>query len=157
MIKKATLSLLSWIPFIWDTEFEMKNPVKEGELIDLGEPKDFNGDYPFSSPTTHRIEMEGPIKEEKIVDLGEPQKFKGCNPFLHPTTHPHQEHSASSSGYQNGFHCPLLPSGIPKSPDMFPNMMAQFQQLENRLDAYEMTTREFEIHHREIQVEIRDF
>jgi hypothetical protein len=54
-------------------------------------------------------------------------------------------------------HRPPPPSVIPPtSPGSFPNMMARLEQLENRIEACKMETREFQAQLNEIQVETND-
>jgi hypothetical protein len=94
-------------------------------------------------------------EKEKIeirIDFGEQEVNGGPHPTFY---HPYQQWHVPSSSHHDGFiPRPPPPSVIPPtSPGSFPNMMTRLQQLENRIEACEKETLEFQAQLNEIQVE----
>jgi hypothetical protein len=80
-------------------------------------------------------EVESPHKEKNLIDFGDADLI-------------------DFGDLQEVNHRPPPPSVIPPtSPGSFPNMMARLEQLENRIEACKMETREFQAQLNEIQVE----
>jgi hypothetical protein len=83
-------------------------------------------------------EVESPHKEKNLIDFGDADLI-------------------DFGDLQEVNHRPPPPSVIPPtSPGSFPNMMARLEQLENRIEACKMETREFQAQLNEIQVETND-
>jgi hypothetical protein len=99
-------------------------------------------------------EVACPEKEkiEILIDFGEQEVNGGPHPTFY---HPYQQWHVPSSSHHDGFiPRPPPPSVIPPtSPGSFPNMMTRLQQLENRIEACEKETLEFQAQLNEIQVE----
>ncbi|EFX85729.1 hypothetical protein DAPPUDRAFT_313472 [Daphnia pulex] len=101
------------------------------------------------------VELESPEKENNLIDFGEQEVNGGPNPTIY---NPYQQWHVPSSSHHDGFMPrPPPPSVIPPtSPGSFPNMMDRLEQLENRIEACERETLEFQAQLNEIKVETND-
>ncbi|EFX86034.1 hypothetical protein DAPPUDRAFT_237172 [Daphnia pulex] len=101
------------------------------------------------------VELESPEKENNLIDFGEQEVNGGPPPFFY---NPYQQWHVPSSSHHDGFMPRPPPPSIipPTSPGSFPNMMDRLEQLENRIEACERETLEFQAQLNEIKVETND-